>query len=293
MKLAFQDMKNMKMIARSTLVLNLDVEFNTDATAYRFDDLLNNGEGYTMMIDQTIPIGFGFTIAITGRLDVKMPYYFIAESAGNFAYNVASDDFWVEFGSQEGEGVLRLNDNPQVTITPSGTGQSSVSFKVSTTLRASDFKVSVCFGDIICSGIETQFFQSVSAGADSLSATTDKECFNGATEFKAMFADTFTGYYDANSDECRLRQRGSINAAGHYFEIPKPDVNVAFTTVVLGDKDCVSPISLYQYSARDSWLSDARLDTLSSKTCAAPAAEGDFASSCSACDAARAQGCHS
>ena len=47
MKLAFQDMKNMKMIARSTLVLDLNVEFNTDATAYRFDDLLNNGEGYT------------------------------------------------------------------------------------------------------------------------------------------------------------------------------------------------------------------------------------------------------
>lgn len=295
MKLAFQDMKNMKMIARSTLVLDLNVEFNTDATAYRFDDLLNNGEGYTMMIDQSIPIGLGFTIAITGRLDVKMPYYFIAESAGNFAYNVASNDFWVEFGSDEGSGVLRLNDNPQVTITPSGTGQSSVSFKVSTTLRASDFKVSVCFGDIICSGIEAQFFQSVSAGADSLSATTDEECFNGATEFKAMFADTFTGYYDENSGECRLRQRGSINAAGQYVEIPKPDVNVAFTTVVLGDKDCVSPVSLYEYSARESWLSDAQMATLTSKTCAAPAdGDGDFVtSSCSACDTARAQGCHS
>ena len=106
---------------------------------------------------------------------------------------------------------------------------------------------------------------------------------------------TFTGYYDENSGECRLRQRGSINAAGQYVEIPKPDVNVAFTTVVLGDKDCVSPVSLYEYSARESWLSDAQMATLTSKTCAAPAdGDGDFVtSSCSACDTARAQGCHS
>lgn len=44
-------MKNMKMIVCLILVLDLNVEFNIDVIVYRFDDFLNNGEGYTMMID--------------------------------------------------------------------------------------------------------------------------------------------------------------------------------------------------------------------------------------------------
>lgn len=224
---ALNDMKDVRIQASTTLKYSFSLGIEVAQLSFREGELLSEffERDDALTGTKVTAIAPGLFIAMDYEADFRLPYYFRAEVAGTYDFQVDVEfPITVSFGAGQGQNFVRFGE-PRVSSTSSLDARGVAGLQVGAVASLDHAWVALCAG-VVCAGPEIAAQQDVYTGFDAFFQIEQSgaTCHAGPESLTAMW--TNWDYASNTKNQC---QRSALGA-GAYVQIPK---TVVGATVVL------------------------------------------------------------
>jgi len=215
---ALNDMKDVRIEASTTLKYSFSLGIEVAHLLFRqgelFSEFFERDDALTGT--KVAAIAPGFFVAIDFEADLRLPYYFRAEVAGTYDFQVDVEfPITVSFGGGQRQNFVKFGE-PRVSATSSLDSRGVAGLQVGAVAILDHAWVALCAGPV-CAGPEIEARQDVYMGFDAFFQVEQSgaTCHAGPESLTAMW--TNWDYASSTKNRC---QRSALGA-GSYVQIPK------------------------------------------------------------------------
>ena len=217
---ALSKMGDVEFSTTTTLTFGIKMGLDVSHTLFKEGDILKDFldvDDSSVSQVKVIPIFPALSVAIDMEAELALPYFFRAEVAGHFEFDVGiSYPITLKLGKKP----MITFSLPEVTVKNTNTGYIVSGLQVGVVSQVPKAYFALCTGPI-CAGVQASARQDVYIGVDVFAQKQSSEnntCFVGPETLRAMWTDW--DYKTSTRNACNR----SLAGMGGYLQIPKTEV---------------------------------------------------------------------